>query len=71
MATNRGQSKVHEIFNADGTPAMNADGTPLTMTQEEWRSRDKSLGYIRAEDVEAEEDTATEGEVTPAPAPEG
>lgn len=73
--TNRGQSKVHEILNADGTPAFNPDGTPLTMTQEEWRNRDKSLGYTRAEDEVAEEapvddGTSVEGEA-PAPAAQG
>lgn len=55
VKTNVGQSKVHEIFNADGTPVLKEDGTPLTMTQEEWRNRDKTVGYIRADDVEQAE----------------
>lgn len=66
--TNKGQSKVHEIFDANGNPVLTEDGTPLTMTQTEWRNRDKSLGYTRAEDEVAEE-APVEGE-TPAPAPE-
>jgi hypothetical protein len=44
--TNRGQAKEHVV--------LDADGNELTMTQKEWRERDKSAGYTRPED-EAEE----------------
>lgn len=62
----KGQSKSHLIFNADGTPVLNEDGSQLEMTQAEWRSRDKSLGYTRAEDevVEVAPEVPSEGEET-------
>ena len=59
--TNRGQEKSHPIFNADGTPALNEDGSQLMMTQAEWRERNKSAGYTRIDD-EAEEEVPVEGE---------
>jgi hypothetical protein len=44
---NRGQQKQHAIFDASGQPVLDADGNQVTMTQAEWRERDKSLGYTR------------------------
>ena len=58
--TNRGQEKSHPIFNADGTPVLNEDGSQRMMTQAEWRERDKSLGYTRAEDEEESVEDETE-----------
>jgi hypothetical protein len=50
-----GQQKEHEVFNPDGTPAG-------TMTQAEWRNRDKSLGLTRPDEDDAVEEAPAEGE---------
>lgn len=55
-APNKGQQKSHFIFNADGTPVLNEDGTQFSMTQAEWRERDKTLGYTRSDDEDASEE---------------
>ena len=42
---NRGQQKEHLV--------RDADGNEFTMTQEEWRGRDKSQSFERVDEVEA------------------
>jgi len=69
--TNKGQAKSHEIFNADGSPALAEDGTPLTMTQAEWRARDKSKGYTRSDDEDATGSDNVVPEVTTEATPTG
>ncbi len=51
----RGQQKVHEV--------TNPDGTTVEMTQEDWRNRDKSLGQTRPDD----EPETVEPDPIPAP----
>lgn len=56
QSSNKGQSKVHRVLNPDGSDYINpATGAP-GMTQDEWKSRDKSLGLTRPDgEAEAEE----------------
>lgn len=44
--SNRGQQKSHEVVYPDGTRG--------TLTQEQWRNRDKSAGIERVDEDEAE-----------------
>ena len=51
----KGQQKRHAVNNADGTPYVNPVTGESGMTQEEWRTRDKSLGLTRPDGDEAED----------------
>ncbi len=59
--TNRGQSKQHEVTNADGSTTI--------MTQTEWKARDKSAGQTRADKAE-EVQVVEEAPVVEAPVEE-
>jgi hypothetical protein len=53
--SNRGQQKSHKVVYPDGTEG--------TMTQEEWRNRDKAAGIQRVdEEVEAVPETPAQPE---------
>lgn len=55
-----GQQKSHQVRDAAGNVS--------TMTQDEWRKRDKSAGLVRVdeqgEEVPDDDDTDTDGETT-------
>ncbi|MGI8404599.1 MAG: thermonuclease family protein [Thermomicrobiales bacterium] len=58
--SNAGQQKQHVVRDKDGVES--------SVTQEEWRNRDKSAGLERVDDVETADDTATETPVVESPA---
>ncbi len=55
----KGQDKEHAVTYPDGTAG--------TMTQREWKDRDKGAGIVRPDDAPEIEDVPTEPDPIPAP----
>jgi hypothetical protein len=46
-----GQAQLHRVNTADGQPVPDSGAGAGLMTQEQWRTRDKSQGLVRVDDA--------------------
>lgn len=45
-----GQQKPHRVNDAQGNPVPDTGSGEGYMTQEQWKNRDKSAGYVRVDE---------------------